>query len=67
LEGNKAGSKSKYEDFFTLWKDADPDVPVLQQARRNTPSSNNGRSGFQKPIMNKSGHPRAPRPNVIWA
>jgi DNA-binding winged helix-turn-helix (wHTH) protein/Flp pilus assembly protein TadD len=34
LQGNKAGSKSEYENFFALWKDADPDVPVLQQARR---------------------------------
>jgi DNA-binding winged helix-turn-helix (wHTH) protein/tetratricopeptide (TPR) repeat protein len=34
LQGNKAGSKSEYEGFFALWKDADPDVPVLQQARR---------------------------------
>jgi eukaryotic-like serine/threonine-protein kinase len=22
-----------YKDFFTLWKDADPDVPILKQAR----------------------------------
>jgi eukaryotic-like serine/threonine-protein kinase len=22
-----------YEDFLTLWKDADRDIPVLQQAR----------------------------------
>ena len=34
LQGNKAGSKAEYESFFALWKDADPDVPVLLQARR---------------------------------
>ncbi len=34
LQGNKGGSKSEYESFFALWKDADPDVPVLLQARR---------------------------------
>jgi len=34
LEGNKAGSKSEYENFLALWKDADSDLPVLQQARR---------------------------------
>ena len=34
-QGNKAGSKSEYEKFFALWKDADNDVPVLQQARRD--------------------------------
>jgi hypothetical protein len=22
-----------YQDFFALWKDADPDVPVLKQAK----------------------------------
>jgi len=21
-----------YKDFFTLWKDADPDIPILKQA-----------------------------------
>jgi hypothetical protein len=22
-----------YKDFLTLWKDADPDIPILKQAR----------------------------------
>jgi hypothetical protein len=22
-----------YEDFFALWKDADPDIPILKQAK----------------------------------
>jgi len=30
-EGNKA--KSAYQDFLTLWKDADPDIPILKQAK----------------------------------
>jgi hypothetical protein len=34
LQGNKAGSKSEYESFFALWKDADSDLPAVQQARR---------------------------------
>jgi len=34
LQGNKAGSKAEYESFFALWKDADSDLPALQQARR---------------------------------
>jgi pentatricopeptide repeat protein len=34
LEGNKAASKSEYETFLALWKDADPDLSLLQQARR---------------------------------
>jgi len=28
------GARQAYQDFFTLWKDADPDLPVLQQARQ---------------------------------
>ena len=31
--GDKTKAKSAYEDFLTLWKDADPDVPILKQAQ----------------------------------
>jgi eukaryotic-like serine/threonine-protein kinase len=34
MDGNKAKSESEYENFFALWKGADSDIPVLQQARR---------------------------------
>jgi len=33
LSGDKIKAKNAYEDFFTLWKDADPDVPILKSAR----------------------------------
>ena len=33
LQGNTIASRDEYEKFFALWKDADPDVPALQQAR----------------------------------
>jgi tetratricopeptide (TPR) repeat protein len=33
LSGNTAKAKTAYEDFFTLWKDADPDIPLLIQAK----------------------------------
>jgi eukaryotic-like serine/threonine-protein kinase len=33
LEGNLSKAKAAYEDFLTLWKDADRDIPVLQQAK----------------------------------
>jgi eukaryotic-like serine/threonine-protein kinase len=33
LSGDKTRSKSAYQDFLTLWKDADPDIPILKQAR----------------------------------
>jgi serine/threonine protein kinase/tetratricopeptide (TPR) repeat protein len=33
LQGETGKARSGYQDFFTLWKDADPDIPVLQQAK----------------------------------
>jgi hypothetical protein len=33
LSGNATKAKTAYQDFFTLWKDADPDVPILLQAK----------------------------------
>ncbi|HKG79389.1 MAG TPA: tetratricopeptide repeat protein, partial [Pyrinomonadaceae bacterium] len=34
MSGDTAGARKAYQDFFALWKDADPDVPVLVQARK---------------------------------
>jgi eukaryotic-like serine/threonine-protein kinase len=34
LVGDTANRRKAYQDFFALWKDADPDIPSLQQARR---------------------------------
>ena len=31
--GDKAKAKAAYQDFLTLWKDADQDIPILKQAR----------------------------------
>jgi hypothetical protein len=25
--------QNKYQDFLALWKDADPDIPILKQAK----------------------------------
>jgi hypothetical protein len=33
LQGDIAKAKAAYQDFLTLWKDADPDVPILKQAK----------------------------------
>jgi class 3 adenylate cyclase/tetratricopeptide (TPR) repeat protein len=33
LSGNSAKAKTAYQDFFTLWKDADSDIPLLIQAK----------------------------------
>jgi hypothetical protein len=29
LQGDTAKCRASYEDFLTLWKDADPDIPHL--------------------------------------
>jgi len=31
--GDSNQSRLAYQDFFALWKDADPDIPVLKQAK----------------------------------
>ena len=33
LQGDIAKAKTAYQDFLTLWKDADPDIPILKQAK----------------------------------
>jgi tetratricopeptide (TPR) repeat protein len=33
LAGDKTRARAAYRDFLTLWKDADPDVPVLKEAK----------------------------------
>ena len=33
LSGDKAKAKAAYETFLALWKDADPDVPILKSAK----------------------------------
>ncbi|MGH9547406.1 MAG: hypothetical protein ACRD23_19525 [Terriglobales bacterium] len=30
---DQAKAKAAYQDFLTLWKDADPDIPILEQAK----------------------------------
>jgi hypothetical protein len=33
IQGNTDKARTAYQDFLTLWKDADPDIPILQQAK----------------------------------
>ena len=33
MQGHAAKAKHAYQDFLTLWKDADPDIPILKEAK----------------------------------
>jgi tetratricopeptide (TPR) repeat protein len=33
LSGDTAKARTAYQDFFTQWKDADPDIPILKEAK----------------------------------
>jgi tetratricopeptide (TPR) repeat protein/predicted Ser/Thr protein kinase len=33
LQGNTSKSRIAYQDFLAMWKDADPDIPILKQAK----------------------------------
>jgi eukaryotic-like serine/threonine-protein kinase len=33
LQGDMAQARISYQDFLTLWKDADPDIPILKEAK----------------------------------
>ena len=33
MQGDTAKARAAYKDFLTLWKDADPDIPIFMQAK----------------------------------
>lgn len=33
MQGDREKSRKAYDDFFVTWKDADPDIPILRQAK----------------------------------
>jgi Tfp pilus assembly protein PilF len=34
LTGDKIKAKAAYQDFLTLWKEADPDIPIFREAKQ---------------------------------
>jgi hypothetical protein len=34
LARDTSKTRAAYQDFFALWKDSDPDIPILKQARK---------------------------------
>ena len=33
LSGDNVKARAAYQNFLTLWKDADPDIPILKDAK----------------------------------
>ena len=33
MSGDKDAARKSYRDFLSLWKDADPDIPILKEAK----------------------------------
>jgi hypothetical protein len=33
MQGDTAKAAAAYQDFLTLWKDADPDIPIYKPAK----------------------------------
>jgi hypothetical protein len=33
LQGDSAKARAAYQDFFGIWKDGDPDIPILKDAK----------------------------------
>ena len=33
LQGDADRARAAYEDFFSIWKDADPNIPILKKAK----------------------------------
>jgi cytochrome c-type biogenesis protein CcmH/NrfG len=33
MQSDAGKARAAYQEFLTVWKDADPDIPVLKQAR----------------------------------
>ena len=33
VSGDRIKARSAYQDFLAIWKDADPDIPVVKQAK----------------------------------
>ena len=33
MKGDKAAARKAYQDFLTVWKEADPEIPIYKQAK----------------------------------
>jgi tetratricopeptide (TPR) repeat protein len=51
LSGDKTKAKSAYQDFLALWKDADPDVPILKQAQAEQANLNKNNGEYEQTVQ----------------
>ena len=51
-KGDTARAKTAYQDFLTLWKDADPDIPIFKQAKAENAKITMNAANFRAPIAN---------------
>ena len=51
-QGDAAKVRVAYQDFFALWKDADPDIPILRQGgvRQARVTPKNLKNGLGEPV-----------------
>jgi eukaryotic-like serine/threonine-protein kinase len=47
MSGDSAKARIAYQDFFTKWKDADPDIPILRKPRWSTRSRNSEKANLR--------------------
>jgi hypothetical protein len=45
MAGDEAAASKFYEEFLTLWKQADPDIPIYRQARTEHLALRKGSTG----------------------
>jgi hypothetical protein len=66
LSGERAKAKTAYEDFLALWKEADSDTLILQQARKNMPGCSKQRvpSFLERGFRPRREQPTPPIPTL---
>jgi hypothetical protein len=48
MSGDRENARKAYKDFLTLWKEADPDIPILKEAKAEY-----GESYSRRPVAGK--------------